>query len=338
MVRSPPDSLKLGLVAAAAALLLGVGHGIHDLHAGDPVVPALLPALSFALQTAVLSLGLGLARRRGWTRWKAFVLGVLVSLGFGGLAITSHARIPAGPAAGAIVGMVSAGLGIFALWLLVFYFPGELSAARLRALAAESELRKAELARLRASLHPHFLLNSLNAVAGLLTAEPREARQLVSALGDLLRDLLEEDGEMRPLEQEVGWLRRCAEIFEIRHGGAIRFAWDPAADSLALPVPRLLLQPLLENAIEHGALHRPGGGTVTARSRTAGDKVSITVSDDGPGMGDERPAGLGLRLVEDRLRLADPAATMTIDSSDAGTGVTLEVPRPGGSRATETAP
>lgn len=327
MERARWDSLKLGLVGAAAALLLGLAHGIHDLLAGEGVVPAMVPALTVALQVAVLSLGLGRARRRGWSRAKCLALGVLVSLVFGGLTIAIHAPAPHVSPVGALFGTVSAGLGVFGLWLLVFYFPAALSEARLRAVAAEAELRKAELARLRASLHPHFLLNSLNAVAGLLVAEPREARRLVTALGDLLRDSLEEDGEMRPLVEEVSWLKRYAEIFEIRHRGAVRFAWDLQPETLPLPLPRLLLQPLVENAIEHGALKRAGGGTVTVSSRTADGRVAITVSDDGPGLGEARRAGLGLRLVEERLHLAYPAAAMTIDTGEGGTRVTLAVPR-----------
>jgi sensor histidine kinase YesM len=171
------------------------------------------------------------------------------------------------------------------------------------------------------------LLNTLNAVAGLLTVEPRQARQLIVALGDLLRDALEDDGAMRSLEHEVEWLRRYAGIFEIRHRDAIRFEWDLAPETLATLLPRLLLQPLMENAIEHGALRHPHGGTVTLCSRIAGDVIRITVSDDGPGMKGTQTFGLGLRLVEDRLRLAYPRAAMVIETHETGTRVALDLPK-----------
>jgi signal transduction histidine kinase len=323
----PQDSLKYRLVGAGAVLLLGIGHIVRDLHEGASATLTFLSTASVAIQVATLSLGQGLARRRGWSRRTASGLNVLVSVAFGCVTVGLHSWGANIPPLHFLVVAIVVGLGVTGFWKLVFYYPEQLHDARTRALIAESEHRKAELARLRANLHPHFLLNTLNAVAGLLASEPRQARQLVVALGDLLRDSLVDDGEMRPLEQEAEWLRRYAEIFEIRHRGSIRFEWDLSADTLAMPIPHLLLQPLLENAIEHGALRRAGGGTVTLRSRRSDTTiVSITVSDDGPGMAFERPSGLGLRLVRDRLELAYPGAKMAIDSGSAGTSVSLELP------------
>jgi signal transduction histidine kinase len=308
-------------------LLLGVAHGIHDMFTGAPVGAAILPALPMALQILALSYGYTLAERRGWSGRKMLGLAILVSGVFGALAVTLHFW-----STGRLLRHLAAvtmpiGLLILGFWGVMFYYPGQLSSARMRAVVAESAHRNAELARLRASLHPHFLLNTLNAIAGLLVVEPQQARQLVVALGDLLRDSLDEDSEMRPLDQEVKWLRRYAEIFEVRHRGAIRFEWDLASETLSLPVPRLLLQPLIENSIEHGVLRRPGGGTISVRSRLAGDAVQITVSDNGRGMESGNSPGLGLRLVTERAKLAYPDARMVTDTSQAGTSITLELPR-----------
>ncbi len=320
------DSLPYRLLGAGAVLLLGAGHAARDLHEGSPALLTFLSTAAIALQVAALSVGQAVARRRGWPRRTARWLAIVASVAFGCLGVSMHSwppqsRVPHSLVVGTVVGLL-----ILGFWTLVLYVPGQLADARARALAAESEHRKAELARLRANLHPHFLLNTLNAISGLLTTEPREARQLVAALGDLLRDALVDDGELRPLEQEMEWLRRYAEIFEIRHRGAIRFEWDVAEETLAVRVPHLLLQPLVENAIEHGALRRPGGGTVKLRSRAVGHSTCIAVSDDGPGMGPERASGLGLRLVRDRLALAYPDARIAIDSGDGGTNVSLELP------------
>jgi signal transduction histidine kinase len=293
---------------------------------GEAPLQAFLPGLSIVLQVAALSAGQVVAERRGWSRAVSLALAVPASLLFGAATVSLHYTQP-GTLSHTLLETTGVGMGVFAFWLLVFYFPPKLHEARLRALAAEAGLQKAELARLRSNLHPHFLLNTLNAIAGLLVAEPRQARQMIVALGDLLRDSLEDNGAMRTLEQEAEWLKRYAGIFEIRHRGAIRFEWDLPDDTLATPLPRLLLQPLLENAIEHGALMRPGGGTVTVGSRTVGGAIRITVSDDGPGMGPVQPRGLGLRLVEDRLGLAYPGATMTIETGQAGTCVTIRLPK-----------
>jgi signal transduction histidine kinase len=321
------DPLRYRLLGAGAVLLLGLGHGVHDLLEGHAAGPAFLPSVSIALQVATLSLGHEVSQRRGWSQRKALGLAILVSLIFGYLSVSLHSR----PAVVSVwklgYWVLIVGISLLGFWLLMFYFPAQLSEARTRALAAEGERQKAELARLRSNFHPHFLLNTLNAVAGLLVSEPRQARQLVVALGDLLRDSLEDGEAMQPLGQEVEWLRRYAEIFEIRYRGAIHFRWDLPVDTLTMPIPRLLLQPLLENAIEHGALRRVGGGTVTVSSRASARTICVAVSDDGPGMSGAPPSGLGLRLVRDRLERAYPTATMSIESSSAGASVSFELPR-----------
>jgi signal transduction histidine kinase len=321
-----PGTIRIHhLVGAAVVLMVGAGHGAHDLLNGDPWPSAFLPTVGLLAQAAILSACRNLARRRGWpSPWVAAVL-VIASIPCGAFTMALHSRRPHGLVDWAAISAV-VGLGTLALWFLVLHLPEELNEARARALEAESERRKAELDRLRASLQPHFLLNTLNAVAGLLAAEPRQARELLVALGDLLRDSLEGGEPMRSLEAEVEWLRRYARIFEIRHQGAVRFEWDLAPETMAAALPRLLLQPLVENAVSHGALRRPGGGTVRLRSQPAGGWVRISVSDDGPGMDPERPRGLGLQLVNDRLRLASPAARMRIDTSHLGTCITLELP------------
>jgi signal transduction histidine kinase len=327
MLAPTTDSLRAHALRWGALLLLGVGHGVHDTLDGAPLLPALLPTAGFAMQVALLSFGQGLAERRRWSSATIVAGMVLASLAGGMLTILLHAEpTPNRLGLGLFVAAATAGAGVLAFWLLFFYFPPQLGQARTRALAAENERRKAELARLRANLQPHFLLNTLNAIAGLLSAQPQQARQLVVALGELLRDSLEDEGDMRSLAEEVEWLRRYAQIFEIRHAGAIRFLWDLAPASLPAQLPRLLLQPLLENAIKHGALRRQGGGKVTLVSRLVDGNVEIAVGDDGPGMPANLPSGLGLRMVQDRLHLAYPSASLSLDSSSAGTSVTLRLP------------
>lgn len=321
------------LLGGAAVLLFGVAHGVHDSLGGDALVRSLLPTLALAVQVVLLTAGVDLAERRKWgVRLKA-TMAVLVSLACGVLIRPLHWR---GVNDGNTDWWVSLclSLGMLALWLLMAYFPTQLSQARARALAAESQQRKAELERLRSNLHPHFLLNTLNAVAGLVTVEPHQARQLLIALGDLLRDALEDQNGSRSLTDEIAWLRRYAQIFEIRHAGTIRFEWDLAPDTGDVSVPRLLLQPLLENAIEHGALRRPDG-VVRISSRREPEALLIVVADNGPGMpakGPEQHNGLGLRLVRDRLQLAYPDATMNLASSSDGTRVTLRLPMREGGR------
>jgi sensor histidine kinase YesM len=188
---------------------------------------------------------------------------------------------------------------------------------------------------LRSQLEPHFLLNTLNAIAGLVTQDPREARRLIGCLGDLLRDALRDPEEMQTLDQEIAWLRRYAEILESRHSGALRFQWEIAGEAGEVLLPRLLLQPLVENAVKHGALCRSGGGQVVVRARVVdssdgrASRVVCTVEDNGPGMTDAAPrsGAFGLRAVRRRLELRYDDATLRLESSPSGTRSIVELPR-----------
>jgi len=241
---------------------------------------------------------------------------------------------PAVAGVGALIGVLIAGV-----WGLAFVSPHVAERDQRRALETEQlrleaeQLRtSSELARLRSQLEPHFILNTLNTIAGLVTQDPREARRLLGCLGDLLRDSLRGQDELQTLDQEVTWLRRYAEILESRHGDAIRFDWDIPPDAGGVRLPHLLLQPLVENAVQHGALCRAGGGRVAVRAMLrgagAGSKLVCTVTDNGPGLptGEPRSGALGLRAVRRRLELRCPGSVLRLQSSSEGTSAVVEVP------------
>ena len=221
------------------------------------------------------------------------------------------------------------GLVYFALWTLAFVLPKVAEDARVHALEADKARTQAELARLRSHLEPHFLLNTLNAIAGLVTEDPRQARELIGALGDLLRDSVTPDGEMQTLADQIEWLRRYAQILETRHAGHLAFHWEVGGGTLQALLPRLLLQPLVENAVKHGALRREGGGEITVRTELAqGQKLVCTIEDNGPGVRNEtRPGAFGLTSVRRRLALRySDAASLRLESSPAGTRSVVELP------------
>jgi LytS/YehU family sensor histidine kinase len=189
----------------------------------------------------------------------------------------------------------------------------------------------AELARLRAHLQPHFLLNTLNTVAGLVSEHPEDARRLLGALGDLLTDSLESNEEMQTLDAEVRWLRRYAEILETRHRGVLSFRWNISDTARSVKVPRLLLQPLLENAVKHGALRRRGGGevTVTACVEDRTRRIRCVIEDNGPGLrsSEKRPGALGIELVTRRLALRYAGtAAFRLEAGDDRTRSVVEIP------------
>jgi LytS/YehU family sensor histidine kinase len=277
------------------------------------------------LQAAALTLGYRWLRNRNAGRVVMLIVGAFVSILFGALATWLHADREMNSARAFLLA-ISIGLGVGGLWALVFLLPAVIRDANLRSLAADSVRREAELAQLRSSLEPHFLLNTLHTIAALTVDEPLVARRLLAALGDLLRDALESSPEIRALEADIHWLRRYAEILEVRHRGSLRFEWDIAPETTAVLLPKLLLQPLIENAVKHGVLRRDGGGLVILHTRFIEGALQLVVEDNGPGMPPGTKEGLGLRMVRERISLAHPGATFGLASSPQGTCATIEIP------------
>jgi signal transduction histidine kinase len=231
-----------------------------------------------------------------------------------------------GIAFGLLFGQLHAGL-----WAMAFVYPFAAEDARLRAVEAERLRSAVEAAQLRAHLEPHFLLNTLNAIAGLVTEDPREARRLIGCLGDLLRDAARPGDELQTVDQELQWLDRYVAILHARHRDALRFRWEISPKARAALLPRLLLQPLVENAVKHGALKRAEGGEVVVRIELVEDgagepRVVCTVEDNGPGLGEPRSGSIGLHVVRRRLELNHPGAALRLESSERGTRSIVELP------------
>jgi signal transduction histidine kinase len=312
--------------------------------------------LWFSLELPNLLIGLSWLFR--WTRrrrmgWGGFVsLGMLlaaavgsawgfvffsVSEAFPGLGLHAFSNQPSSLLRVVLYGLANAQTH-FGLWTLAFVLPGLLDDARVRALRAEKleaeseQLRTAaELARLRSHLEPHFLLNTLNAIAGLVTEEPREARRLLSTLGDLLRDALRDEQEWQALSAQLAWLQRYAQIFAARHRGDLSFEWAIGPHTEHKALPRLLLQPLLENAIKHGALRaqRPGKVWISTELSEDGERLVCSVRDNGPGMpaGPVRAGAFGLESVRRRIALRyGSSGHVSLTASDAGTIAVVDVP------------
>jgi LytS/YehU family sensor histidine kinase len=198
----------------------------------------------------------------------------------------------------------------------------------MRALEMDRTRQATEIAQLREHLQPHFLRNSLNAIAALVTEDPSEARNLLGALGDLLTDSIDSSAPFRSLGEELGWLRRYAEILEARYRGALCFCWDEGPMTRETPLPRLLLQPLVENAVNHGALARDGGGRVTVRTRVRErGGTLVEIEDNGPGfdLAAASHGGLGLQLVRRRVEM-EARGTFRIEQSPEGTKAIVELP------------
>jgi sensor histidine kinase YesM len=162
-----------------------------------------------------------------------------------------------------------------------------------------------------------------------VTEDPRMARQLLGTLGDLLRDSFASGGEMQTLDEQIEWLRRYAQILSTRHAGHLAFRWEIGDGTARALLPRLLLQPLVENAVKHGALMRAGGGEITVRAELVGPRLVCTIEDNGPGLQDKpvRAGAFGLLSVRRRLALRySGAATLRLESAVGGTQSIVELP------------
>ncbi|HYH81513.1 MAG TPA: histidine kinase [Longimicrobium sp.] len=165
-------------------------------------------------------------------------------------------------------------------------------------------LERAQRDLLRMQLQPHFLFNTLHAVSALMERDVPAARRMLTRLSDLLRMALDDDSRHEvSVEEEIEFLDRYAEIQKIRFGGRLAVTYDVAADARRLLLPRLVLQPLVENAITHGLsrLERPGSVTVEARRRNG--HLVLRVLDDGVGLEGGALTREGVGIGNTRARL-----------------------------------
>jgi sensor histidine kinase YesM len=172
---------------------------------------------------------------------------------------------------------------------------------QLRALATQAELRA-----LKAQINPHFLFNTLNTIAQLIHADPAQAEATIERLAEMFRYILagSERGVV-PLTEELAFVESYLEIEHARFGERLHVNRQIAPQTLEVPVPSLILQPLVENAVRHGQ-GRDGQVDLTIRVQPQGSQVTIAVADRGPGMPSnqaiEQGPGFGLRNVDQRLR------------------------------------
>jgi signal transduction histidine kinase len=198
----------------------------------------------------------------------------------------------------------------------------------LRAAELTAELDQARLKALTAQIEPHFLFNTLNAISNRMHEDVEAADRMISSLGALMRAAYDSDHQVLvPLGRELEWLRDYAAMMSERFRGQLSFSLNVAPGLEAVEVPRLLLQPLVENALRHGL--PDGRGKVTVEVARQGTRLLCTVSDDGVGIDAAAvKPGTGLANVARRLELLFPGKhEFTLAARQpAGTVVTLSFP------------
>jgi len=205
--------------------------------------------------------------------------------------------------------------------------------ARRRAVTLEATAISARLSALKARLDPHFLYNALNAAVTLARrGQGDDTSRVLEELTALLRYVLDDSRPRVPLSEEMAFVRRYLEIMELRFGARLAFTIHVDAAANDVPVPPLILQPLVENAVEHGVANTTGPVSVHVAARCGPHGVAVTVEDDGPGPNASSQAGSGLGLAATRERLSmlfGDAASLTLDARAPRGAVTrLTLPTP----------
>lgn len=219
-----------------------------------------------------------------------------------------------------------------AAWVSAQLEIAELSSSR--TLLAEAEVRA-----LRAQISPHFIYNSLNAIASFINTDPQRARDLVVEFADFTRYSFRRHGDFTTLAEELRCIDRYLLLENARFGDRLQVSLQIAPEVLSTVIPFLSLQPLVENAVRHGLEAKVGKGRVQICARDLGSYTEVTIEDDGVGMDPEQLrlvlAGqqdghhVGLRNVDARLRqVYGDEHGLTVDTGVGhGMLITMTVPK-----------
>ncbi|WP_233993872.1 sensor histidine kinase [Salinibacter altiplanensis] len=322
--------------------------------------------LTWALR---VSLGIGLthairayAKRQGWATLslkrlvpRAAVAAVVsgtfftgvenVLIAFSPLQKVAHYQADPPPADGAIGATT-----VIGVWLAIYFGVRAARSYRQAEIDQWKLQAQAEAARLEAlklQLNPHFFFNSLASVRSLISEAPGRAKKMVARLARLLRKTLQaSEEETVPLEEELATTKTYLELEKVRFEDRLSWHIDVEEKALGLPVPQMLVQTLVENAVKHGVAQRQGGGVVRVEAaiagetdsdgeasrrkseeekpseeNTGGEKSPLCLQVTNPGelgeeAGAERGSGTGLKNARERLRLLfGEAASLALEQS-----------------------
>ena len=198
----------------------------------------------------------------------------------------------------------------------------------LDAVRLEMQLVQAQLHALKQQLNPHFLFNTLNAIATLIGDEPAAAQRMMAKLGEFLRLVLDHtDAQQVPLAQELHFVELYLDMEQVRFSDRLAVTYEVAPAALPALIPHLLLQPLVENAVRHG-LSAGGTGRLHIEADQQGPQLVVQVRDSGPGPAQAGPRGVGLENTEQRLRALydDRYVLSLLPAAGQGTVVRIELP------------
>jgi len=332
---APGNVLAVVLIAELVAVLLTLArYGIAENFWTDLARTSLFLLWAGLGSAAVLCLARPRLQELDARRGSALALGLMLLV----TAAVTEAAWWLATTSGRLLGMDASGLGSgHAAFLWRNLFVGAVAGGlALRYFYVSQQWKRnvqaeaaARVRALQARIRPHFLFNSMNAIAALTRSDPARAEEAVADLADLFRVSLREVRDRIPLEEEIEIARTYERIERLRLGERLQVDWQLAGLPRDARVPALVLQPLLENAVYHGIEPLPGGGTIVVRGRRDGRFVELSIDNPRDPSQPLRSPGsrIGLDNVAQRLDLVFPGeGTLDIDASDRRFVATLRFP------------
>lgn len=196
---------------------------------------------------------------------------------------------------------------LFFLWNTVYFLFHYIDLYRrkeLDTLRLSSTVKELELKSIKSYINPHFIFNALNSIRALVDEDPSRARDAVTALGNILRSSLQtEQQETVVLQRELAIVKDYLALQHIRFEDRLKVEFDIDPSTLDLPVPVMMLQMLVENAVKHGISRRVNGGVVRIASKRVGDRFELVVQNTGHLNRNIRHSGFGWNSTSNRLDL-----------------------------------
>lgn len=199
-------------------------------------------------------------------------------------------------------------IGLFIIpWVLIYYFYHYISKSRrqqLDTLKLEAFVKELELKTIKSHINPHFIFNALNSIRALIDENPSRARNAITELSNILRSSMQtEKSETVPFEKELGIVKDYLALEHIRFEDRLQIEYQIDEDTLDQPVPPMMLQTLVENAIKHGIGKQEKGGMVKVISDFRGNYHEMIVQNSGSLNGHINGDGFGLSSTKNRLHL-----------------------------------
>jgi hypothetical protein len=194
------------------------------------------------------------------------------------------------------------------------------------------QLSKAQLSVLRHQIEPHFLFNSLNAIAGLVRENRNDdAVSMIAGFSDFLRRILKDSHRQEvPLAEEMDFLQKYLDVQKVRFADRLHLSVDVPQELLVAQVPNLILQPMVENAVKHGIAKRAQGGTIRISASRLNAMLTLSIFNDGPSLTadwETTGSGIGISNVRTRLRsLYGDSFDLRLQNQDNGVEVSVSVP------------